>query len=105
MKRFAIGIVTVILFVSVFSTGAFAHGHGGGHGGCREAAYVNEEETNAGCQNHGESCEFMDEDGDGICDRKCVNDSCTEDDGDGVCDKRSTAREARRGHRRCGRRI
>ena len=105
MKRFSAIVLTVILAVSMLSTGAFAHGHGGGHGVSRETPCVNREETNAVCQNHGESCEFIDEDGDGICDRKCVNDSYTDDDSDGVCDKRNSIREERKGHRSCGRRI
>lgn len=104
MKKLSVIVVAVILAVSMLSTGALAHGHGGGHRVSREAVCVNEEETNAVCLDHGESCEFVDEDGDGICDRKCVNEPGKKDAGDGVCDKRTTGRGMQQGHRRCGRR-
>lgn len=65
MKKMVMGTISAALVLSMAVTGAFAAGHGNGHG--RNFVDANGDGV---CDNYGTGCGqyFVDADGDGVCD-------------------------------------
>ena len=83
-KRVLAGVLATVLALSVGTTGAFAAGPGAGQGG----NFV-DEDGNGICDFAVSSCRYADENNDGVCDccgirgYRC---GFADEDGDGVCD-------------------
>lgn len=98
MKKVVVGITAMVLMLSLSSMTVFAHCHSRGrhhsyagnynssygyhNGGCQ---YV-DADGNGICDYHDAHCWFVDADGDGICDDHGVDCPFVDADGDGICD-------------------
>ena len=101
MKKLLTGIAVTALLISMSSTTVLAAGRGCGR---------NFVDNDGVCDYYNTSCQFVDNDGDGICDN-CGSNNCgngagyVDADGDGICDNytANTSQNgsgSRRGH--CG---
>ena len=101
MKKGLLGILAAALVLTVVTTGAMAAGgswhHGAGtgsgaSGSCRAGTcqYVDADGDGV-CDNCGTACRYVDADGDGVCDNRGTACRYVDADGDGVCDNRGAA--------------
>ena len=97
MKKMVIGTISAALVLSMAVTGAFAAGHGNGHG--RNFVDANGDGV---CDNYGtgRGQYFVDADGDGVCDNYGTGRGqyFVDADGDGVCDNYGTGCGHGQGH-------
>lgn len=111
IKKVLIGFVATSLILSLETMSAFAAVPAGGRNS------INSDNSRL-CNYCGSECQFIDEDGDGICDNYSNQKNCgkglglgyIDEDGDGVCDNYVSGRRGGRGGcgvgrgRGCGRR-
>ena len=79
MKKILVVTLAVIMMMSIGTIGAFAMGYGGGRN------YVDADGDGI-CDNAGNGRGYVDADGDGICDNAGNGRGYVDTDGDGICD-------------------